>query len=202
MSSVKIAYPLLLLALLAPATASAQIPPPDERAAAQALADVAKRVVEVAEHVDEDPAWLEDCKAMLGPEPPWRYAERASAVRDGLVIRDLIDDLKPAMLQARSDLANTQTADPVLISGRAAVRQILRAVGAFPAPEADPCGAYEAYVRAGYPPGPAREARAWDRQLSTLANRQKKRKILAAGDRMEALGVSRADADAFRQLSD
>jgi len=199
--TVKIAYPLLLLALALPAAASAQTPPPDERAAAQAFADAARRLIAAATVIDEGPEWLGTCRA-LRREPPERYDGRAEAVVDGLAIRDLIGDLKPAVRQARSELANAQTADPALISGRASVRQILRAIDAFPAPEADPCAAYEAYVRAGYPRRPAREALVWDRRLSTLASRGRKRKILAAGDRMEALGTSRADVDAFRQLAD
>jgi hypothetical protein len=197
---VKIAYPLLLLALALPVAASAQTPQPDERAAAQAFAEAAERLIEASEAIDEGPAWAGECRA-LRREPPERYDDRARAFADGLALRDLIDELKPAVRQARSELANALTADPVLISGRASVRQMLRAIDAFPAPEADPCAAYEAYVRAGYPRGPAREALAWDRRLSTLASRGRKRKILAAADRMKALGVSPAGAQAFSQLA-
>src|SRR4051794_2117213 len=147
MSAVRLFLLVLTALLTLPAVAAAQAPPPDERAAAQAFADAAERLVAAAEHVDDDPGWLEDCRA-LRRDPPQRYVDRATAVVDGLSIRGLIDDIKPAVGRARSELANAQTADPALISGRAAVRQILRVVAAFPGPDPDPCAAYEAYVRA------------------------------------------------------
>ena len=189
---------LVVLALL-PSTEAAQTPAPDERAAAQAFAGAAKRLVDAADAVDEYPSWFEGCRA-LRREPPDRHDEAATAFLDGLLVRDLIDKLKPAVQQARSDLANAHTADPVLISGRAAVRHIGRALAAFPAGEADPCAAYEAFVRAGYPRGPVREARALERRLDGLATRGTVRKIVAAADRMIELGVSREDAEAFRSL--
>jgi hypothetical protein len=198
--SVKIAYLALLLALLAPATASAQTPPPDERAAAQALADAAKRLIADADTIDGDPRWIEDCRA-LRREPPERRKDAATDYLDGLVIRGLLDDLEPAVNRARGEIADVRTADPVLISGRASVRRILRRIAAFPAGEPDPCAAYAAYARAGYPRKPAREARALQRSLDSLATRGMERKIGAAADRMVELGVAREDAQAFRDLA-
>ncbi|HET8951112.1 MAG TPA: hypothetical protein VFN44_11395 [Solirubrobacteraceae bacterium] len=197
---VKIAYPFLLLALLVPATASAQTPPPDEPAAAQALADAATRLIRTAEGIEEELGWTGDCRA-LEREPPARRQSDATAYAEGLIQRDYLDELRPAVAQLRSDIANVHTADPVLISGRASMRQLLRKVTALPAGEDDPCAAYEAYARAGYPRGPAREARALERRLTEIATRGMKRKIVAAAARMVELGVSRADVRDFRDLA-
>jgi hypothetical protein len=106
------------------------------------------------------------------------------------------------VFRLRSELAQAQTADPALISGRAALRRLGRAIAAIPPGEANPCAAYEAYADAGYPRGPAREARALQLSLDRLLTRGMERRIVAAGDRIEALGVSRADAEAFRELAD
>jgi hypothetical protein len=195
----------LLLAALAamallPASAAAQTPPPDERAAAHALADTATRLIADADTIDGDPRWIEDCRA-LRREPPERRKDAATAFLDGLVIRDLIGRLGPAVAQARSEIADVRTADPVLISGRASVRQILRKIAAFPPGDPDPCAAYAAYARAGYPRGPAREARALQRRLESLASRGMMRKVGAAADRMVELGVTREDTQAFRELA-
>jgi hypothetical protein len=191
---------LLVLALL-PATAAAQAPPPDERAAAQAFADAAKRLIAAAEALDEDPGWLESCRA-LRRDPPARREDAAEMYVDGLVLRDLIGQLQPHVLRLRSELAQAQTADPALISGRAALRRLGRTLAAFPPAEPDPCAAYEAYAEAGYPRGPAREARALQRRLDVLLTRGMKRRIVAAAERMKALGVSNADVLAFRQLAE
>ena len=72
----------------------------------------------------------------------------------------------------------------------------------IPAGEADPCAAYEAYAGAGYPERPAREARALDRRLEEIATARTVRKIARGGRPDAALGLSRADARAFRQLAD
>ena len=191
---------LIALVLLLPATAAAQTPPPDERAAAQALADAATRLIRTADGLEEDLGWIGDCRA-LEREPPARRQSDATAYAEGLIQRDYLDRLRPAVGQFRSDIANAQTADPVLISGRASARRIARAVAAIPAGEADPCAAYEAYVKAGYPRGPAREARAIERRLTEIATRGMKRKIVAAAARMVELGVSRADVRDFRDLA-
>ena len=198
--------PLVIAALLAlPAAAAAQAPPPDERAAAQAFADAAKRLIAAAEAIeldnDGDPAWLEDCRA-LRRDPPDRREDAARVYVDGLVIRDLIGQLKPHVFRLRSELAQAQTADPALISGRAALRRLGKLIAAIPPGEADPCAAYKAYADAGYPRGPAREARALQRSLDTVLTRGMERRIVAAAVRIEALGVSRADAQAFRQLAE
>jgi choline dehydrogenase-like flavoprotein len=82
----------LLLALVAlalvPAPAAAQTPPPDERAAAQAFADAAKRLVDAANAVGEDPGRLEDCRA-LRREPP----NRQGPVREARALERRLDEL-------------------------------------------------------------------------------------------------------------
>ena len=201
MRPVKIACGLLLLALLAPASVAAQTPPPDERAAAQAFADAARRLLTAADALDGDPGWLEGCRA-LRREPPERYEERAEVFVDSLVFRDLVDDLRPDVLRLRSELANAQTLDPALISGRAAVLRLGHAIDALPPGEADPCATYGAFVAAGYPRSAAREARALQRRIDTLVTRGMQRRIRAAAQRIAELGVSRADADEFEQLAE
>lgn len=185
-----------------PAAVVAQAPPPDERAAAQAFADAAKRLLAAAEALEREgrPEWSEDCRALRRDPPDRReYAERVYLY--GLVLRDLIGQLKPHAFRLRGELARAQTADPALISGRAAVRRLGKAIAAFPPGEADPCAAYAAYADAGYPRGPTREARALQRRLDTLVTRGMKRRILTAAERIEALGVSPSDAHAFGELA-
>ena len=190
---------LTALALL-PATAVAQTPSPDERAAAQAFADAAKRLLAAADALDGDPGWLEDCGALN--RVPERKQAVSAPVIDSLVFRDLVDALKPDVFRLRSDLANAQTLDAALISGRAAVRRLGRAIEAIPPGEADPCAAFEAFVHAGYPRSAARKARALQRRIDTLVTRGMQRRIRAAAARIAELGVSRADADAFGQLAE
>ena len=91
MRTVRIAYPFLLLALLAPATASAQTPPPDERAAAQAIrADAAKRLLAAGDALDEDgdPDWLEHLSG-AAPRPARPARGRRARLRRRALIRDL-----------------------------------------------------------------------------------------------------------------
>jgi hypothetical protein len=202
MRAVRLLALIIAAGLLVPATASAQAPPPDERAAAQALADAAKRLVAEADGLEDDAVWVDTCDA-LKKEPPARRRDAASDYANGLELRFYIDGLRPALMRFRTEIAAAQTADPVLRSGRAAGRRIARTADeVIPAGEADPCAAYEAYARAGYPEGPARAARALDRRLEKIATARTRRKIHAAAERMRELGVSRADARAFRQLAD
>ena len=200
MSAVRL-LPLLVATLaLLPATAAAQTPQPDERAAAQALADAAKHLIDAADALEDEPGWTSDCSALERPVPARREAD-AGAYVESLEQRSFLDRLRPSVQRFRTEIANAHPADPVLLSGRAAARRIVRLVAAFPAGEPDPCAAYEAYRRAGYPPGPAREARALERRLSELVTRGIRRKITAAARRMLDLGVPGADARAFRQLA-
>jgi len=202
MRAVRLLTLIIAAGLLVPAAASAQTPPPDERAAAQALADAAKRLVATADGLEDDAVWLDECEA-LDEEPPARRRDAASDYASGLELRFYVDGLRPALMRFRTEIAAAQTADPVLRSGRAAGRRIARTLAAvIPAGEADPCVAYEAYARAGYPEGPARTARALDRRLEEIATARTRRKIRTAADRMRQLGLSRADALAFRRLDD
>ena len=107
-------------------------------------------------------------------------------------------------MRFRTEIAAVQTADPVLKSGRAAGRRIARTVaGVIPAGEADPCAAYEAYAGAGYPEragargARARPAPGGDRDRPHRAQDPRRRPTGCA-----QLGLSRADARAFRQLAD
>ena len=124
----------LVVAALAalPAAASAQPPPPDERAAAQAIADAAKRLVAADREIgeDHDPADGLDaprCQRELLRIPlPRQGALRAFAIRDEF--RKAAEALEPALAVFRTEIANAQTRDPALISGRAAADRT-RALG-------------------------------------------------------------------------
>ena len=198
MRTVKIALPILLLALLAPATASAQTPPPDERAAARAFADAAARFTDAIEAPTER---LFDLF-----EHPLRRAPGCPAIakkhRGGALIITLYDsnlvfarDVTPVARAFRSELANVATADPALISGRAAWRARGRSIEATPEPE-DLCAKLAAWRRAGYPKSTVRKTM---RDLESLATRgpSVERKLEAAAKRLIALGVPRDEARLF-----
>ena len=118
MRAVRLLSLIIAAGLLVPATASAQTPP-DERAAAQALADAAKRLVAEADGLEDDAVWVDTCDA-LKQEPPARRRDAASDYANGLELRFYIDGLRPALMRFRTEIAAAQTADPVLRSGRAA----------------------------------------------------------------------------------
>ena len=73
------------------------------------------------------------------------------------VIGEVLD---PELTRLRTELANAQTRDPALLSGRAAWRQRpCRPVTALP-PAGDACAELRAWVRDGAPRSEAREATA------------------------------------------
>jgi hypothetical protein len=195
---------LLVLALL-PATAAAQVPPPDERAAAQGLADAVQRLINEAAAVpeDQDPDDGLDaphCRRELFRIPPRREgAVRAFALRDEL--REAGDAIEPALASFRTEIANVQTRDPALISGRAAWRRLARAYMALP-PRGDVCADLAAWRRAGYPLRTVRAATAEYRSVFAASGRGLERKSARAADRMRELGVSEEDAKAFELSSD
>jgi hypothetical protein len=190
---------LLVLALL-PATAAAQVPPPDERAAAQALADAAKRLIAAAEAVpeDQDPDDGLDaprCRRELFRIPQRRQdALRAFALRDEL--REAGDAIEPALASFRTEIANAQTRDPALISGRAAWRRLAKAYMALPL-RGDVCADLAAWRRDGYPLRTVRAATAEYHSIFAASGRGFERKSARAADRMRELGISEEDAEAF-----
>jgi hypothetical protein len=198
-STVKIAYLVLVLALLAPATASAQTPPPDERAAARAFADAAGRFTDAIEAPS---------KALFGwVEHPLRRAPGCPRIakkhREGAIVLMLYThtlefarDIKPALNTLRSELANVPTADPALISGRAAWRSTGRSVEAAPEP-GDLCAELRAWRRAGYPDSTVRKVTRQFVHLADTEGASVARKQNAAVDRMVELGVPRAEARLF-----
>ena len=104
--------------------------------------------------------------------------------------------LREDLGRLRTDLANVQTGDPALLSGRAAWRQIARAFMALPA-GGDSCAEIRAWLRDGAPRSEGREARAEVEAIERLARRFE-RKVDAAADRMIELGVPEQQADTFR----
>lgn len=198
MNPVKIAYPLLLLALLAPATASAQTPPPDERAAAQAYADAAGRLTDAIEAPTERLFGFFEHPLQKAPGCP-RIAkrQRRGAVLISLYHRTLefARDVSAATRAMRSELANVATADPALISGRAAWRAEGRSLERLPAP-GDLCAELASWRRAGYPEATVRKTlRAFESLDEPVEGSG--RKLRAAVERMVQLGVPREQAELF-----
>ena len=197
MRTVKIAFPILLLALLAPATASAQTPPPDERAAAQAMADAAKRAVEDATAMFPGDGPSRPCKPML--TIPSRHEDDGFTVLLGLSIRQGAPVIAPRMRELRTELANVQTTDPALIAGRAAWRRWGRALETIEAYRGSLCAAIRRWRKAGYPRSTVRDA---ERALATyFPGRGAMRRMKAAVRRMVELGVPREDAKSFDPFS-
>jgi hypothetical protein len=196
---VKIAHLVLVLVLLAPATASAQTPPPDERAAAQAFADAAGRFTDAIEAPSKTYfEWL-DHPLRRAPGCP-RIAKKHRVGAFVLTIYthtlEWVRDIKPPLRALRSELANVPTADPALISGRAAWRSTGRSVESAPEP-GDLCAELRSWRRAGYPRSTVREVtRRFDR-LGDSEGGSVSRKQDAAVDRMVELGVPRAEAELF-----
>ena len=194
-----LAASLAALAVSAPAV-TAQTPPPDERVAAQALADAVQRVdaADRAIGEDHDPGDGLDapqCRGELFRIPPLRQDDlRAFALRDEF--RQAGDALEPALAAFRTELANAQTRDPALIRGRAAWRRLAKAYMALP-PRGDVCADLAAWRRDGYPLRTVRAAAAEYRSVFTAFGRGFQRKVAAAADRMRELGVSEQDAKAF-----
>ncbi len=190
----------ILAALVAAPVAAAQAPAGDERAAAQALADAVERLnaADTAIGEDHDPDDGLDaprCRGEIFRIPPRHQdALRAFALRDGF--RQSGDALEPALAAFRTEIANAQTRDPVLISGRAAWRRIAKAYMALP-PRGAVCADLAAWRRDGYPLRTVRAAAAEYRSIFAAFGRGFGRKVAAAADRMRELGISEEDAKRF-----
>jgi hypothetical protein len=204
-ASAALAASLAALALSAPATVTAQTPPPDERAAARGFADAAGRLLAAdrdigEDHDPDDGLDAPRCAREIYRIPPRRQAGlRAFAIRDE--IRQAGDALEPALAAFRAEIANAQTRDPALIRGRAAWRRLAKAYMALP-PRGDVCADLAAWRRHGYPLRTVRAAEAEYRSVFAAFGPGFQRKVAAAADRMRELGVSREDADAFGALAD
>ena len=191
---------LALLAAVAglalPAAASAQAPPPDERAAAQAFADAAKRFDAAADVADtHDTSWMKPCDRALDRVPaPHRYGAALLVMDHSLRLG--LAEIRGPLRAFRTELALVPTADPVLISGRAAVRRLGRAVDAVPAPGRF-CAELRAWKRAGYPRSTTRAAEKALDQTVAAVTRGLLRKLDETAQRLRELGVSREDAAAF-----
>ena len=195
MRTVKIAYPLLLLALALPATASAQTPPPDEPAAARAMADATKRAFAdlAARYQDAIDQPSRTCKPL--DTLPRRYAEDGFTVVLGFVLRTAAPTIAPRLRELRTELANIRTADPALISGRAAWRRWGRALETVQPVRGDLCAAIGRWRKAGYPRSAVRDA---ERALVAYApTRGMLRRTKTAARRMVELGVPRSVANSF-----
>ncbi len=191
-----LALPAVVAALLLlPAAAPAQAPP-DERAAAQAYADAAKRFQAAIEPLaEEDTAWIDACEKAFD-RIPGAYEEDAIMIAFSHGLRLALAQFSEPLRSFRSALANVVTADPALISGRAAVRQLGRRIDALPAPGRF-CAELRAWKRAGYPRATVRKAEAELNEAAGAFSRGIVRKLVATAMRMRELGVSKQGAEAF-----
>jgi hypothetical protein len=187
---------LLLLVGFAPA-ASAQAPPPDERVAAQAMADATVRFSKAVEDADDE------AEEALGPRcAKIRREVPRERRRDYVYIltrhsyRAVAAVVREDLGRLRTDLANAQTRDPALLSGRAAWRQLSRALMALP-PAGNLCTELRAWVRDGAPRSEGREALAEAVRVLSVSGREFDRKVNAASRRMIELGVPQSEAESF-----
>jgi len=196
---VKIAYPFLLLALLAPATASAQTPPPDERAAAQAFAAAAGRFTDaIAGPTNRYFAFMDHPTRRLPgcPAIPKRRLQGRVIITFNERAREFVREIKPATLAFRSELADVATTDRALISGRAAWRRSGRELELVREP-ADVCAELSAWRRAGYPRSTVRAALRELGALNDSGSGDRSRKLAEAVRRMGELGVPEEEAQLF-----
>jgi hypothetical protein len=189
---------LTLAALALPAAASAQAPPPDEHAAAQAFADAAKRFEAAADLQDEDESdtpWLDACERDFNRVPA-RHLDEAMVLVIAHGMRLAFAELRGPLGAFRTELANVATADRILISGRAAVRQMGRRVDAVPAPGRF-CRDLRAWRRARFPARPVKAAEADMQRALTTFTPGIMGKLHETALHLRELGVSKQDAEAF-----
>ena len=188
---------LAAVAVLAlPSAASAQAPPSGERATAQAFADALERFAAASEAAERpDSTWLEPCERAFARVPRAHRQEAVTLMVSHSVGRAFAG-IRGPLRALRSELADVATADPVLVSGRAAVRRLGRALDAVPAP-GDFCAELRAWRRAGYPSSAIREASAAVEALGHAVTRGIVRKLNETAQRLRALGVSSEDAGPF-----
>ncbi|MEA2312536.1 MAG: hypothetical protein QOE28_2504 [Solirubrobacteraceae bacterium] len=194
----RVLVPAAALALLLAAAASAQAP--DEGAAARAFAAAAGRVVPAITRADvrttrevNAAATRRACRPALGG----RHSRAAATLLEVYDLRRLAERLRAPMLRFRGELADAQTRDPALLSGRAAWRQLGRALAALPAAGPDPCASVAAWRRGGFPPAVPRAAQRELDAFGRIAGAAFDRKTEAARARLIELGVPQADAQAF-----
>ena len=123
---------LVLLLVLAPAAAAQEAP--DERAAAAALAAATARFSDSVSAKDPE---LEAQAAFRCESVERRIPRNRRRAALAILLRNtnrvIGGILREDLGRLRTDLANVQTGDPALLSGRAAWRQIARAFMALPA---------------------------------------------------------------------
>jgi hypothetical protein len=193
-----VARVLTLVALLAfPAAAGAQAP--GERAAARAFADAGLRLAAFIDGAEQQfDAPLSRCARRqlrrLADERAADGYELAAMRQAGEAARLLAQPL----LAFSRELHGVQTADPALRGGRTAWRRIRRAFQALePFAGMDLCAELRRYVAAGFRRTPAvrrarRAFRRYDRRIAGSARRMDR-----AIERLQELGVPRAEARAF-----
>lgn len=138
-----------------------------------------------------------ECRRLIRRIPKTRR-RGASFLLGAHGIRLAADAYKPALMAFRTDLANAQTRDPALLSGRAAWRQAGRHVAAVP-PASDVCAELRAWRSAGYPRRTVVRAFREVRIFLDVASREFERKVGAASRRLQALGIPAEEAVRFAE---
>ena len=110
----------------------------------------------------------------------------------------MIQTGKPVLDQIVADLEAIPTRDPILRSGRAAWRDTVRALDAFPAVER-PCEQLERWARSGWRKSsrPALDFEALKGEIEDDRSAENDRKLARAARRLRQLGVSAGDASRF-----
>jgi hypothetical protein len=197
---------LCALALAAvPATASAQTPP-DERANARAFADVG---IQLMSDIDAAGAALDDAFTIPSCKSDRRInrategqQERAFELIAGQLLGQFGRATAPAFDRANAALAAVPTADPALIDGRTAWRQVATVYGTFAKlRHVRLCIELRNYVRHDFKPTRAmrRTAKAL-RKLSRMDLEGMDDKLAAASDRLVELGIPKDEAAPFNGL--
>ena len=110
--------------------------------------------------------------------------------------RNETDPVKPALARYRTEIANVATADPVLISGRAAWRRLAKIYQALPE-GGDLCSELAAWRARGYDRATVDAASDESHAIFATSGRGWGRKTAAAADRMRELGVPEELAKRF-----
>jgi hypothetical protein len=197
---------LCTLALAAvPATASAQAPT-DERANARAFADVGIQLmsdIDAAGTALDDSYTLPNCKSDRRID---RATEGQQARAFELILGQLLGQFgratAPAFDRANAALAAVPTADPALVDGRTAWRQVANVYATFgKLRHVRLCIELRNYVRHDFKPTRAmrRTAKAM-RKISRMDLDGLEGKLAAATDRLVELGVPKDEAAPFNGL--
>lgn len=144
---------------------------------------------------------FEKCERVLERKPPpEREIDRFDAFLVAAMFGPMFEPAKPVLHQIVADLDAIPTRDPILKSGRAGWRGVVRYLALFPALEA-PCDQLEKWANSGWRASarPDFDFAAFERVVEDEDKRaaEASRKLERAARRLRQLGVSKGDAKRF-----